>query len=85
MISAKPVSARQYDDRHPLFLAGVNLALLALAALLMLAPQAPQPMPLLGRLLAVAVVLEWSAMTLLAARNPAPQAARLLKPGTRLH
>jgi hypothetical protein len=83
MTTAKPGNTRQHGGHHPRFLAVVNLALLALGAVLMLTPQVPQPLPLLGRLLAVAVVLEWSALTLLEARKPLPQAARLFKPETR--
>jgi hypothetical protein len=83
MTTAEPGNTHQYGEHRPLFLAVVNLALLALGTILMLTPQVPQPLPLLGRLLAVAVVLEWSALALLETRKPLPQAARLFKPETR--
>ena len=85
MTTVKPGNKRQHGEHRPQFLAAVNLILLALGAFLVFSPQVPQPLPMLGRLLAVAVVLEWSAMTLLGGRKPALQAARIFKPETRSH
>lgn len=69
------------DNRRPVLLAVVSLALLALSTLLVMAPQAPQPLHLLGRLLAVAVALNWS-LTLLRPRLPALLPVRALKAET---
>ena len=69
------------DNRRPMLLAVINLALIGLGVFLVYAPQAPQPMHLLGRLLAFAVVLNWS-VTLLQARLPSLLPVRALKAET---
>jgi hypothetical protein len=75
MMTAKPGDPNEQaarDNGRPMLLAAINLALLALSAFITFAPQVPQPIQLLGRLLAFVVVLEW-AVTLLGSRMRAPR------------